>query len=70
MPDPALRKFMRLADVRDATGLPTSTIYDMMARGTFPANFRLSAKSVAWDAEAIAKWQSDRLAAASLATAA
>ncbi len=63
MSDTSLRKFMRLADVKAATGLPTSTIYEMMARQTFPANFRLSdnGKSVAWDEADIIAWQEARL---------
>lgn len=58
-----LRKFLRLRAVKDATGLPTSTLYEMMDRDKFPRPIKLGARAVGWDAADIAKWQEERLAA-------
>ena len=57
------RRFLRLNAVRDLTGLPTSTIYDEMARGRFPKSIPLGPRCVAWDAQEVAAWQEARLAA-------
>jgi prophage regulatory protein len=53
---------LRRADVERATGLPRSTIYELMARGTFPKPIRLSARAVGWLEAEILAWQKDRLA--------
>ncbi len=43
-----IQTFMRRNDVESATGLPTSTIYELMSKGQFPRPVRLGQKSVAW----------------------
>jgi len=57
------KKFLRRRQVQAITGLPTSSLYELMAKGKFPKNFRLSVHRVAWDSEAITAWQNERLAA-------
>ena len=53
---------LRRADVERATGLPRSTIYELMARGTFPKPIRLSARAVGWLEAEILAWQKARIA--------
>ena len=50
--DPVLRR----AQVDAATGLGRSTIYAMMAEGTFPAPVRLGRRAVGWRQSAIRAW--------------
>jgi prophage regulatory protein len=52
---------LRRAEVERATGLPRSTIYELMARGAFPKPIRLSARAVGWMESEIAAWQRARL---------
>jgi prophage regulatory protein len=54
--------FLRLDDVTRITGVPRSTIYDLMKRGQFPEQIKLSDRMVAWSAAEIASWQQDRIA--------
>ena len=54
--------FLRLPDVIARTGLPRSSLYDLIAKGQFPAPVRLSVGRVAWDESAVTAWQRDRLA--------
>jgi prophage regulatory protein len=42
------RKILRLPQVRERTGLSTSTIYSMMAKGLFPKQVPLGVHSVGW----------------------
>ncbi len=47
---------LRLADVTQRTGLQRSTIYRMIASGTFPRPRQVGARAVAWLASEIAAW--------------
>lgn len=49
-------KFMRLNDVKDATGLARSTIYKYVKQGIFPAPVSLGGRAVAWVEGEIAAW--------------
>lgn len=49
-------RMIRLSTVRELTGLSRSTLYDRMAKGTFPAHFRLGARAVAWREADIEAW--------------
>jgi prophage regulatory protein len=57
-----IERFLRRDEVSRITGLPVSTIYQMMADGKFPKNFRISPRLCAWRESEIAKWQAERLA--------
>ena len=57
-----IAKLSRLPEVRTRTGLPTSTLYAMMADGKFPRPIKLSARSVAWDESLVSDWIETRLA--------
>ncbi|MQM32105.1 MAG: hypothetical protein CRU78_16980 [Candidatus Accumulibacter phosphatis] len=52
-----LRFFLRLEQVKSATGMSRSWIYDAINRGRFPAPISLGARAVAWDSADIAAWQ-------------
>jgi prophage regulatory protein len=54
--------FLRLDDVTRITGVPRSTIYDLMKRGLFPEQIKLSERMVAWSAAEISDWQQQRIA--------
>lgn len=47
---------LRLPAVKKMTGLPTSTIYYMMAKKEFPANIKLGYRSVGWLQADIESW--------------
>jgi prophage regulatory protein len=55
-------RFLRIADVVHATGLPQSTIYEMAAKGTFPKQVRLSPRAVGWLEHEVLAWQEARIA--------
>ena len=55
--------FLRIADVCHVTGLPRATIYEMVSKGTFPKQVRLSPRAVGWIESEILKWQEARIAA-------
>jgi prophage regulatory protein len=54
---------LRRAEVERATGLPRSTIYEMMATGRFPKPVRLGARSVGWIESEVLAWQRSRITA-------
>jgi len=56
-----LRSFLRMKQVKAAIGLSKSWIHEAVKRGHFPAPISLGARAVAWDAEAVAEWQADRI---------
>jgi prophage regulatory protein len=55
--------FLRIADVSRVTGLPRATIYEMVSKGTFPKQVRLSPRAVGWIESEIVKWQEGCIAA-------
>jgi prophage regulatory protein len=54
------QKHLRLVAVRGVTGLSRSSIYGLMAKGTFPRPVRLTTKAVAWRESEIAEWLEQR----------
>ena len=56
-----LRSFLRMKQVKAAIGLSKSWIHEAVKRGDFPAPISLGARTVAWDAEAVAEWQANRM---------
>lgn len=57
-------KLLRLPDVKDLTGMSTSTIYAKMSRGEFPKPIKLGARAVAWRVADISEWIETRPVAA------
>jgi prophage regulatory protein len=55
-------RFLRLPAVKERTGLSTSSIYDGMAKGTFPLCFHTSERRVAWLESEIVEWMKARAA--------
>lgn len=53
-------RVMRRPDVLEATGLSTSTIYEMMAAGEFPKPIRLGKRAVGWPESVIREWLETR----------
>lgn len=59
-------RFLRIPDVMKATGLGRSTIYRMVAAGTFPQQVKLSVQASGWWQADIDDWMRERLAACPL----
>jgi prophage regulatory protein len=58
----AVQKFYRVAEVQRVTGLPRSTIYELISRGDFPKPIKLSPRLVGWLETEILTWQQKRIA--------
>ena len=56
-----LRSFLRLKQVKAATGMSRSWIYEAIRRGEFPSPIQLGIRAVAWDSAAISNWQAARI---------
>jgi prophage regulatory protein len=54
--------FLRAEDVTRITGIPRSTLYDLIKRGQFPKQIKLSERVAAWSSAEIADWQQQRIA--------
>lgn len=54
-------RLLRRPIVEGMTGLPTSSLYDMMRQGRFPQPIKLSERSVAWRESEVTAWMSARL---------
>ena len=59
---PTFSRFMRIAEVCEMTGLPRSTIYEMIAEGKFPPQAHTSARAVAWIETEVIAWCLARVA--------
>jgi prophage regulatory protein len=59
---PGRPRFLRIGQVCDATGLPISTVYELVAAGNFPKQVRLTRRSVAWIEQEVLAWQEARIA--------
>ena len=57
------QRFLRLPEVREMTGLSTSTIYRWMTEGTFPKQIQLGSRSVVWLESDVTKWMDQRIGA-------
>jgi prophage regulatory protein len=57
-----LQRFLRRPDVQRVTGLPCSTLYEMMSDGRFPKPVPLGGQKVAWIESEIIDWQKRRIA--------
>jgi prophage regulatory protein len=56
-----LRSFLRLKQVKAATGMSRSWLYEAIRRGEFPAPIPIGARAVAWDSATVADWQASRI---------
>lgn len=58
-----MQKFMRRPQVEAVTGLPTSTLYELIGKGEFPRPIKLTPRIVGWIEADVANWQKQRLVA-------
>jgi prophage regulatory protein len=56
-------RFMRRKAVCDETGLPTSTLYDKIAKGEFPRPVKIGKRAVAWRERDVQGWKAQCTAA-------
>ena len=55
-------RIIRLREVKERTGISTSTIYCWMKHGLFPSQISLGNKLVGWKESEIERWIEDRSA--------
>lgn len=55
-------RLLRRREVEHRTGLPRSTLYDLVAAGDFPRPIRLTKTTVAWPESVVSAWIDDRIA--------
>lgn len=56
------RRIMRFPAVKAATGLPRSTLYDMMKAGRFPKGHRIAGSNITgWDSLEVEAWIAKQL---------
>ena len=53
-------QLLTLAEVLKITSVSRSTIYRLMALGTFPAPLNISTQRVGWDKAEVEQWMRDR----------
>jgi prophage regulatory protein len=58
---PHSRRFLRIRDVCEATGLRPSTLYAYVAAGKFPKQFRIGPRCAAWDEAEVLAWKAQCL---------
>ena len=56
------QRFLRRPEVESLTGLPRSTLYDLIAANQFPKPVPISTHTVAWIETEVADWQCQRIA--------
>ncbi len=54
--------FLRRKHVEARTGLPRSSMYLLISKGTFPKPVKLGVRAVGWPESAIEKWIAERIA--------
>ncbi len=52
-------RFIRLPEVKRISGLAKSTIYKKIKEKTFPEQFLIASKAVAWDEKSIQNWRKE-----------
>lgn len=53
-------RILRLAAVREITGLARSTLYELIGRGEFPRPVKLTGKAVGWPETDVVAWLESR----------
>ena len=57
------QKIIRLKEVKLRTGLPRSTIYDLIKKKKFPSQIQISQRCVGWLESSIESWISSKIEA-------
>jgi prophage regulatory protein len=50
------KKFLRRGKVEERTGLPASTLYELIAKNAFPKQVKISPRIVVWLEDEIDAW--------------
>jgi prophage regulatory protein len=64
MPIEPTTRFLRLPEVSRRVAISRSSIYALVATGSFPASHRLAARAVGWVESDIDEWMQARIATA------
>jgi prophage regulatory protein len=56
-----MRRILRRRDVQRLVGLGRSSIYSMMAKGTFPQAIKLGPRAIGWVEEEIEAWIEEKI---------
>jgi len=56
-----LHQILRLPEVEKTIGLKRTVIYQLAAKGEFPAPIKLTGRASGWLAEEVADWQAERI---------
>lgn len=56
-----IERILRRPEVEDITGLPCSSLYELMAEGDFPKNIPLHGRAKGWIASEVLRWVSERI---------
>jgi prophage regulatory protein len=51
-----MKRFLKLEEVKHATGLSRAALYQKISRGEFPRQCRLGERSVAWVSTEVEAW--------------
>jgi len=54
-------RILRLPQVREYTGFPTSTIYDHVRKGLLPSPVKIGPRAVGWLLSDLEKWLEKRM---------
>lgn len=57
---PPLERLLTVQQVQLATSFSRTTIYRMVANGTFPEPMKIGKSRIAWRSSMIARWQAER----------
>lgn len=60
--DGTMARFLRRPEVQKITGLPTSSLYNLMKLGRFPRGIRIGPRTVAWLDDEVKAWLEQCLA--------
>lgn len=58
---PSPRRIWRMKNLPEYTGLPRSTLYDLIKKGKFPKPHKLGPRTVGWDSLEVQAWIDSRL---------
>lgn len=56
-------RMLRLAQVKDITGLGKTKIYELQEQGAFPMRVKITARSVAWVEDEVQAWLATKIQA-------
>ncbi len=59
---PASKRFLRLRDVMEITGLSRSSIYSYMQQDRFPHSVAVGTRAVRWSSSSIYDWMDEKMA--------